>query len=351
MPPYILGVVLHAIGGFAAGSFYAPLKKVQRWSWESSWMVMGVAAWILAPWVVALLTTPKLTQVLAESDGSALFWTYFFGVLWGIGGLTYGLSVRYLGMALGCSVALAFCMVFGAIIPVIHAGKLGQMFSKPSGQCVLLGVVVCLLGIAVCGWAGYRKESEVPTEEVAGREFKLGTGFAVATFAGILSSCMSFAFTAGKPIAELSEKLDTDPLYKNNAVLIVVLIGGFTTNSIWCLVQNYRNKSFGDYVSSTSGRQIFNYVLSTVAGIVWYLQFFFYGMGASELGKLEGDYEASSWAIHMAFIIVFSNLWGVVFREWRGSSGKTKAMVWAGILILIASTIVIAYGRHIQPPE
>ena len=342
MPPYILGVVLHAIGGFAAGSFYAPLKKVQRWSWESSWMVMGVAAWIFAPWVVALLTTPQLMEVLTESDAKTILWTYFFG---GIGGLTYGLSVRYLGMALGCSVALAFCMVFGALIPVIHEGKFEAMVESSSGKYVLVGVLVCLFGIAVCGWAGYRKEAEVPAAGEGVREFKLTTGFAVATFAGILSSCMSFAFTAGAPIADLSAKLGTDPLYKNNAVLIVVLIGGFTTNAIWCLILNTRNKSFGDYRSKASA---LNYGLSMLAGVVWYLQFFFYGMGASELGKLEGDYEASSWAIHMAFIIVFSNLWGVVFREWRGTSGKTRGMVWAGILILIASTVVIAYGRHIE---
>jgi len=175
-------------------------------------------------------------------------------------------------------------------------------------------------------------------------EFSIGKGFAVAAVAGILSACFAFGLSAGKPIADLSIEAGTKSLYSNNAVLVVILLGGFTSNVLWCLVLNFRNKSFGDYIGKDGKPLIRNYSLSALAGLIWYCQFFFYGMGTTKLGE---QYEFSSWSIHMAFIIVFSNLWGIVFHEWRGTSRKTKATVWVGLLTLILSTMVIGYGNYL----
>jgi L-rhamnose-H+ transport protein len=344
-----LGVLLHAIGGFAAGSFYAPLKKVQRWSWESFWLVMGLAAWLAAPWGVALITTPDLFGVLANSPLRAWVLCILFGLLWGLGNLTFGLSVRYLGMALGYSIALGFCMTFGTLVPPIARGEFGAVVSTISGMVIVGGVILCLGGIGLCGWAGMSKEGELTEEQkkAAVSEFALGRGFAVAAMAGILSACFAFGLAAGKPIAELSTARGTTPLFSNNAVLVVILIGGFVSNAVWCLILNARNRSFGDYVTGSAARQILNYTLSALGGVIWYAQFFFYGMGTTRLGE---KYDFSSWSIHMAFIIVFSNLWGILFREWRGTSRRTKSMVWAGILTLIGSTIVIGYGNYLAAP-
>lgn len=351
----LLGVLLHAVGGFAAGSFYAPLKKVERWAWESFWLVMGLAAWLGAPWIVALLTTPRLGEVLSQSPADVAGRCILFGVLWGLGNLTFGLSVRYLGMALGYAVALGFCMVFGTLVPPIYAGLTGSaddwvkmvaMFTTPAGQAVLTGIAVCLGGIGLCGWAGMSKEAELTDEQKkdAVEEFALGKGFAVAAMAGILSACFAFGLAAGKPIADLSQEMGTKPIFSNNAVLGVILIGGFASNAVWCIVLNIKNRTFGDYVSGTAAQQVRNYFLSALGGVIWYGQFFFYGMGTTKLGE---KYNFSSWSIHMAFIIVFSNLWGILFREWRGTSARTKALVWAGILTLIASTMVIGYGNYL----
>ena len=341
-----LGVLLHALGGFAAGSFYAPLKKVQEWSWESFWLVMGLAAWLATPWTVALVTTPDLFGVLGASPARAWTLCVVFGLLWGLGNLTFGLSVRYLGMALGYSVALGFCMTFGTLVPPIAEGELASILATTSGVVILGGVILCLGGIALCGWAGVSKESELTeeqkTETIA--EFSLGKGFAVAALAGVLSACFAFGLAAGKPIAELSIAHGTTPVFSNNAVLVVILIGGFASNAIWCLILNVRNGSFSDYVSGPLPRQASNYVLSALGGVIWYGQFFFYGMGTTKLGE---RFDFSSWSIHMAFIIVFSNLWGIVFQEWRGTSTKTKAFVWGGILTLIVSTMVIGYGNYL----
>jgi L-rhamnose-H+ transport protein len=341
-----LGVLLHAIGGFAAGSFYAPLRKVQRWSWESFWLVMGLAAWLAAPWTVALITTPDLFGVLAASPAGVWGMCVMFGLLWGLGNLTFGLSVRYLGMALGYSVVLGFCMTFGTLVPPLVQGQLAGILATTSGMAIFGGVLLCLVGIGLCGWAGMSKEGELTEEQKKATvsEFALGKGFAVAAMAGILSACFAFGLAAGKPIAELAIARGTAPVFSNNAVLVVILLGGFASNAVWCLILNARNHSFRDYVTGPATRQVLNYVLSALGGVIWYSQFFFYGMGSTQLGE---KFDFSSWSIHMAFIIVFSNLWGLAFHEWRGTSSKTKTLVWAGILTLIFSTMVIGLGNYL----
>jgi L-rhamnose-H+ transport protein len=365
-----LGVVLHAVGGFAAGSFYIPFKMVRKWSWESYWLVNGLFSWIIAPWVLAMIICPNLLSVLGSTTWPDLFWCYFFGVLWGIGGLTFGLSMRYLGMSLGYGISLGFCAVFGTLVPALCNAKfiraltgkadlsslaqiLSQNFSgiveSAAGVTVLAGIGVCLLGIVVCGRAGMRKEREVQAEQKKAtiREFSFVKGVWVAVFAGIMSSCMAMAFAAGKPIASLALKNGAPDLFQNLPVLIVALAGGFTTNFIWCLLLNLKNKSVGDYVTGGAGPLLVNYIFSALAGLTWYFQFFFYSMGTTKMGK----YDFSSWTIHMAFIIVFSNLWGIYFREWKGSSKRTHRIVLGGILVLVASTLVVGFGNYLGRPS
>lgn len=226
----ILGVIFHAIGGFAAGSFYLPLKQIKKWTWESGWIVNGFFSWIIAPLVVALLTVPDLFGAILSAPPATLGWTFLFGLLWGIGGLTFGLSVRYLGMSLGYGVALGFCAAFGTLIPAIHDGSIITLLTTVPGWVVLSGIVVCLLGIGLCGYAGHLKELALTKEEEDKQDFHLGRGLLVAGFAGLMSACMAFGFAAGKPIAESAVASGTDPLWVNNAVLVVVLLGGFVTN-------------------------------------------------------------------------------------------------------------------------
>ena len=345
IPNPFLGVVLHAIGGFAAGSFYIPYKKVQKWAWESYWLVGGFFAWIVAPWVVALLVCPNLMGVLTNAPAKSLFLAFGFGVLWGIGGLTFGLSMRYLGMSLGYALALGFCAAFGTIIPPIFNGQFGDLASKLSGQTILLGVLVCLAGIAVCGKAGVRKEGELTTDQKQATisEFNFKKGLWIAIFAGVMSACWAYGLAAGKPIAKLAAEMGTGDLWVNSPVLVVVAAGGFLTNFVWCAILNIRNRSAINYISGAGASQFSNYLFSALAGITWYCQFMFYGMGTTRMGK----YDFSSWTIHMAFIIVFSNMWGLFFREWRGASRKTHRLVFVGILILVASTLVVGLGNYI----
>ena len=342
-----LGVFLHSVGGFAAGSFYAPLKKIRSWAWESYWLMMGIAAWLVAPWIAAWLTIPELGAVISESlesNRSAVLWAVAFGMLWGFGNLTFGMSVRYLGMALGYAMALGYCMVFGSLVPPIYYGKWGELVGTTSGQMILAGIGMCLAGIALCGVAGVRRERELElrqVDEAGGEQFNIRVGFAVAVLAGALSACFNFGLEAGAPMAEIAVERGAKPIYSTNAVLTAVLVGGFMTNAVTCLLLNFKNRTFGDYVRLDKS-YVRNCLLSWLAGVSWFLQFFFYGMGARTLGD---EYGSASWAIHMAFIVVFSNLWGIVFHEWRGTKAKTRLLVWIGILILIGSTVVIGYGK------
>jgi L-rhamnose-H+ transport protein len=340
-----VGVLLHAVGGFAAGSFYIPFKKVRDWAWESYWLVGGVFSWIVMPWVVALCVVPKIGTVLAEAEVGAIVWTYLFGVLWGVGGLTFGLSMRYLGMSLGYAIALGFCAVFGTVMPPIYGGTFLGLFEQTSGVVTLGGVAVCLAGIAICAVAGVRKERELSVEQkqAAIREFSFAKGVVVAVFAGVMSACMAFGFAAGKPLGEAAVLHGTAVLWQNSAVLVVVLAGGFTTNFVWCVYLNIRNRTADNYVNKVQTPIVRNYFFSALAGITWYLQFMFYGMGTTKMGQ----YDFSSWTIHMAFIIVFSNMWGLMFHEWRGSSRKTVTIVSCGIIVVLLSTVCIGVGNYL----
>lgn len=347
----ILGVIFHFLGGFASGSFYMGFKKVKKWAWESYWLIGGLFSWLIVPPLAAIITLPGFSEIIGDTDSSVKTWTYIMGVLWGIGGLTYGLGIRYLGMSLGNSVILGYCAAFGSLIPPIfynyypQEGKISMsdMMATQGGRLVLLGVLVCLVGIFICGKAGMMKEKDLPEEEKKKSiaEFSLVKGLVVATISGILSACFNFGIEAGKPMAEAAVQAGHNPLFQNNVTYVVLLWGGLTTNFIWCMILNARNKTFSDYTNAQTPLKT-NYIFSALAGTTWFLQFFFYGMGESKLGN-----GASSWILHMAFIILVSNGWGIILREWRGVSMATRVTIAAGILTIFASVVLVGYGNSL----
>jgi L-rhamnose-H+ transport protein len=465
----LLGVVFHWLGGLASGSFYVPYKGVKKWSWETYWLVGGIFSWILCPWLFAYFMTNDLFGVLKQQSWGTLFWTYFFGLLWGFGGLTYGLTMRFLGLSLGTGVALGYCAAFGTLVPPIFkyykpdyfvfAGSTSivEIAKSTAGQVTLAGVGICLLGIAIAALAGYTKEQEMPAEQKQKsiKEFNFKKGIAVATFCGIMSACFAFALQAGKDINAASLAAGTNKIWTGLPALPVLLFGGFTTNFIWCVLLNIKNRSGYQYLASharkehaglkasggehsgehgdsknqlseqhnsgyelvgTIGLILFvvgaflaaffyffyrttvpteiqtdvynvglmqnrqlgfftglsltlvgivaaiysrmklsnsanatadlkipvlgNYLFSALAGTCWYFQFFFYTMGATQMGK----YDFASWTLHMASIIIFATMWGWIFHEWKGSSKKSHLLIAGGIATLILSTCVIGVG-------
>ncbi len=385
----VLGVLFHWLGGLASGSFYVPYKGVKKWAWEVYWLVGGFFSWIIVPWVLSLLITHDTVGVIRQQHFSTLAWTYLFGAMWGLGGLTFGLTMRYLGMSLGMGVALGYCAAFGTLIPPIFksfmpgipvAQSIGQIAATIPGRVTLFGVLVCLIGIGVAALAGLTKERQMPEAEKkkAIAEFNFTKGLLVATFSGIMSACFAFALTAGAPMNQASQTAGTTPVFAGLPRLIVVLLGGFTTNFVWCVLLNIKNRTGYQYftseirstlpkreeetiietaidapseevaVQTLTNREtqvgrapmLNNYFFSALAGTTWYLQFFFYSMGESKMGK----FGFASWTLHMASIIIFSTMWGWILHEWKGASRKAHSLIAAGIATLIVSTIIIGYG-------
>jgi L-rhamnose-H+ transport protein len=360
----ILGVIFHFIGGFASGSFYIPYKKVKGWHWESYWIVGGIFSWLIVPPLAAYLTIPGFADIIKGTSGSVLGLTFVFGLLWGIGGLTYGLGVRYLGVSLGSSIILGLCMVFGALIPSVYydmypkEGKetITMLTSTNWGLTVIAGLAVCVLGIIICAKAGTMKEKKLsgsPTTDPHGMqlktEYKFGLGILVSIVSGVLSACFSFAIEAGSSMSVVANDIwkaanpgEGEFLFRNNVIYVVILWGGLTTNFIWCMILNARNKTFGDYTNKKTPLAK-NYLFAALAGTTWFLQFFFYGMGESKLGN-----GPSSWILHMAFIILVANMWGVVLKEWKGTGKKTIQTITIGIITIIASVLLVGYGNSIK---
>jgi len=360
-----LGVVFHWLGGLASGSFYVPYRGVRKWSWEVYWLAGGFFSWIIAPWILASINSRDLLAVLAEAPTPVLIKAYIFGALWGIGGLTFGLTMRYLGMSLGMAVALGYTAVIGTLVPrIIHHEFGTKVLGTTSGLIILIGIVVCMLGIAFTGVAGMSKEREMTEEQKKAsiKEFNFGKGILVATFSGVFSACFAMGLDAAAPIAALSAQHGTSMLWTGLPKLCVVLLGGFTSNFIWCMILIVRKKSGYQYFSRTTrpappkpgeaapasvrGERVpmlANYLFSALAGVTWYLQFFFYTMGETQMGR----YQFSSWTIHMASIIIFSSLWGIALKEWKGSSGFTKTILGMGLATLLFSTIIVGFGNYL----
>jgi L-rhamnose-H+ transport protein len=352
-PNPLLGIFFHWLGGLASASFYVPFRGVRRWSWETYWLVGGIFSWVVAPYLIASLVVPNLTEVLREVPAGTVFWCYLFGVLWGFGGLTFGLTMRYLGMSLGMAVALGYCAAFGTLAPPIVRGEFfTKILGSQSGILILVGVAICLSGIAVAGLAGISKEKELPHEQRIAviKEFNLKKGLLVATFCGIMSACFSYGLAAGGPVREIAARHGVSPLWQGLPILVLVLAGGFTTNAVWCVVLHVRNRTGAQYFQAQSGAAeaarvplVMNYLLCAVAGFTWYFQFFFYTMGEAQMGA----YRFSSWTLHMASIMIFGTLWGLALREWRGAGVRTMRLVALSVAVLVASTLVVGYGNYL----
>ena len=368
-PNPILGVLFHWIGGFASGSFYVPFKAVKKWSWEVYWLLGGVFSWIIAPWVLGSILVPHLTQVLGQQPLSVLAWTFFWGMMWGFGGLTYGLTMRYLGMSLGTGIILGLTALFGTYVPPIFNGTIGAKLHTLPGQVILIGSVFALLGIAITAAAGLSKEREMDEEQKRKviQEFNLRKGILVAIFSGVMSSCFAFGLASSVPMSATALHFGADPIWTGLPKIIVITAGGFVTNLIWCSYLLIRNRTFGEYFRRAKPANVdyhpavdvqpaslldpddppsrtqllYNYLFSALAGTTWYFQFFFYTMGETQMGK----YRFSSWTLHMASIIIFGSLWGIFLKEWKNTSALSKFLLGIALFTLVASTIIVGYGN------
>lgn len=335
----ILGLIIIAVGSMGQSSSYVPINKIKEWSWENFWLMQGVFAWLIFPLLGAVMANnPSDLIGIYTANASASWQAIGYGILWGVGGLTFGLSMRFLGIALGQSVALGTCAAFGTIIPAMLTGT--DLFS-PKGLVLLLAVAVTLAGIALVGYAGSLRSKNMSEEErkKAIKDFALKKGLLIALFAGVMSACFNLGLSAGAPVKEASIAAGAKGLFAQNPVTLLVTIGGFITNLVYCLYMNRKNKTGGEIKRSSQPVLINNLLFCALAGLLWYTQFFGLGMGQSffEPGSVM---MAFSWSILMSLNVVFSNVWGIILKEWKGAGRKAVFFLVIGMAVLIFSLVI-----------
>lgn len=339
----LIGLLIIAVGSFGQSSSYVPINRVKDWSWESFWLIQGVFAWLVFPLLGALLAIPAGSSLLQLWGAGGALPAVFYGVLWGIGGLTFGLSMRYLGVALGQSISLGTCAAFGTLFPALFAGK---DLLHGDGLMLLAGVCITLAGIAIIGYAGSLRSRNMSAEEkkAAVKDFALTKGILVALLAGLMSACFALGLEAGTPVKEAAIAGGVEPLYAGLPVIFLVTLGGFCTNAVYCLQQNLKNKTLGEYFSVSGGVLANNLLFCALAGGLWYSQFFGLEMGKSFLTG-SPVLLAFSWSILMSLNVTFSNVWGIVLNEWKGCGGRTIAVLLTGLIVLVASIVVVAMAQ------
>lgn len=331
----LLGLLIIAIGSFGQSSSYVPIKKIKSWEWENFWLVQGIFAWLVFPLLGALLAVPEGGSLFSLLSSGGALMSIIYGVLWGVGGLTFGLSMRYLGVALGQSISLGTCAAFGTLFPALMAGT--DLFHG-EGLVLLLGVCITLAGIAVIGYSGSLRSRSMSEEEKksAVKDFALTKGLLVALLAGVMSACFALGLDAGSSIKEAALSANVNPLYAGLPVILLVTFGGFLTNAAYCFWQNIKNGTTKDYFKVSPSLFINNVLFCMLAGVLWYSQFFGLEMGKSFFTD-NAVLMAFAWSILMSLNVVFSNLWGIILREWAGADRKTLVALGIGLLILIFS--------------
>lgn len=344
--PLFWGIFFHTIGASSASLCYTPEKKIRGWSWQTYWLAQAVVCWLVLPLFIAVLTIPSLGEVLRLAPVSAMRNAFLLGMAYGIGGTAFGLTIRYIGFSLTYAISVGISCVLGTLIPPLLDGSLLEMTSGTGSGWILTGVFLGAVGIGFCGVAGRRKEKDLEKNEET-QNFDFKKGLPLCILAGILSAFYGFAISAGKPISDIAAEFGAGN-YQVNVVYIFSNTGAFLTTMIYTLFLHFKYRTLKEYNGSgevRADRKILrmNYLLAGITGILWYGQFFFYGLGHVRLGK----YQFSSWAIHMILLVFVSSLVGVALREWKGTKARTRHMLVTALSVLLLAVMILTFGNYL----
>ena len=340
MQVILAGIGWHVVGATMAASFYAPIEKVKKWSWETTWAFAGFFSWILLPIGVSLLLLPNFRGFYASMGPDLLLKVALFGAMWGVGNVSYGLTMRYMGMSLGIGVAIGVTLVVGTLVPPLMHGQAAMLFTTESGLLTMAGIVVALAGVAIVSYAGHQKELQLKREI---EEFNLALGLGLAVMCGIFSSGMSFAMDAAKPMTAAALHLGVNPLYSALPSYVFIMGGGAIVNLVYCFVRLGFKKELSLWRDLSQTRQTLwkNGSMAAAGGIMWYLQFFFYAWGAANIPQRLGYV---NWMLHMSIYVLCGGLVGLALGEWKGVNSKPVRLLWVGILVIIAAANLVGLG-------
>lgn len=341
-----IGIMLIALGAFSAGSFAVPFGKIKKWQWESYWLVFSIGAYILFPLLACMLFSPDFITVFKQVPVRTMWLVFGLGAVYGVGNLSFGLSLRYLGLSLGFALSLGMMLAIGTLVPPMLDGRLQLMMENSGGTMLIAGVILACFGIMLTGWAGYIKNSTLSAaaNKKSISEFNFVKGIFAAVLVGITGSAMALGFEQALPISKAAEQLGTDPLFSMMPIFIVLLSGTFVTTFIWCLYLGIKNNSLTDFVQVNQSISLKrNYFFGLLAGLLWFGQFIVYSMGKSFMGP----YTFTSWGILMALTIVIATLWGVYRKEWKGASIKIYLLMVVSLILIIISSFVIGISGSV----
>jgi L-rhamnose-H+ transport protein len=342
----ITGVLFHSVGASSAALCYTPQKKVVQWSWQTYWLAQALVCWLLLPVIIAWLTIPQIETVLREAPGAAMRNTFLLGMAYGIGGTAFGIAIRYVGFSLTYAIAVGISCVLGTLLPPMMSGKLHSLFQQNGASLIITGLILGVLGIGLCGMAGRYKEIDLERTQGSNTTFSIAKGLPLCFLAGILSALYGYSISAGEPIAAVAEKYGSGH-FRENIIYIFSNSGAFITTMVYCIYLHKRDKTFREYwqiaKSKGNGRLLLNFVMAALTGVLWYTQFFFYGLGHVRMGK----YAYTSWGIHMIMLVLFSAVAGLIMKEWAQGSSKTIKVLVAALLVLIAAVLVLVYGNYL----
>jgi L-rhamnose-H+ transport protein len=340
----IIGTGLHAIGGISASSCYLPNTQTRQWSWGTFWLAQALFAWVIMPLVVGWLTVPGFFQILIDAPAKPFWMAFLLGGAYGFGGMSFGKAINHIGYSLTYTLAIGISAVLGTIFPLMIFGGLGDFFTKPGGGIVLSGMILSILGVTVCGWAGFRKENDLKAANFGKAGFNMSVGLLLTIVAGVLSGVFNLSLEYGKPIAEMAARNGAGN-FEGNAKMIISTSGCFVVNLVWFVVAGLRNKTLKEFLpqNGLSGITILrNWLWSALAGTLWTMQFFFYGLGHVKMG----NFQFASWVLHMSMLIFFSYIVGVLMKEWKSVKPGTYFLLIIGLITLIASFCITSYGSY-----
>jgi L-rhamnose-H+ transport protein len=342
----ICGISFHAVGASSASLCYTPQKKTRSWSWQTYWLAQAAVCWLILPFIVAWITIPHLKEVLIEAPKAAMYKSFLLGAAYGIGGTAFGLAIRYVGFSLTYAISVGISCVLGTLLPPLVHGELETILNNTGSGWIISGVAIGALGIAICGFAGRFKERDLENNKYNPSSFSFTKGLPLCLLAGVLSAVYGFALDQGQPIADVAAKYGSGQ-FQDNVNYIFTNAGAFLSTLIYCIYLHIKQKTFTEFIKSgknqRSPRLTLNYVMASITGLLWYGQFFFYGLGHNRMGT----YKYSSWAIHMIMLVLFSSVIGLVLREWIGVKNKTKWMLTFAITLLIVAVSVLTYGNYL----
>ncbi len=335
------GIFFHAVGASSASLCYVPQKKVKGWSWQSYWLAQAAVCWLIMPIFIAWLTIPSLGTVITNAPSSAIWQSFFLGMLYGIGGTAFGMAIKHVGISLTYAIAVGISCILGTIVPPIINGTFSSLLQTNGIGYIFSGVAMGALGIAICGLAGRKKELNLTA--TAKMNFSLAKGLPLCLLAGILSAFYGFSLNAGTPIADVAEQYGAGD-YKQNVIYVFSNTGAFLSTLIYCTYLHIKEKTFTEYFQSSADRKLaLNFLMSAITGVLWYGQFFFYGLGHVRLG----EYQFSSWAIHMIMLVLFSSIAGLLLKEWKSCSKGTLRVLMLALGVLIAAVLILTYGNYL----